>query len=418
MSRAQQEKEYWMQFLDVLEGLRIHGFPDELITVRRYEILQRFIDGVSDPTLRQELTVVYAVGSYLTNPPTVESLRFTTRQLQRHRRTASKPYDHMYAMRSRPHLFLSEKMVHPAPGLPQNMLPPNPGQREAKPQMAPPGPASVKQSPSPQQPARVIPQGACFNCVLPGHIARECPNRDQARKPVARAVPDDRVNLCESNVASACSGPLFCVNCGMTEHSASQCQNVSVREDLAYSLWAEQPPAPQTLSDSEMVFMLRPAEVAHVTTPLTITCGKIQVQTSPEPTTFNLSGRTMMSVRLLLAIERKTRPEHTIDTLIDKIIANENCRQLTLRQSEEWQVKGVTSTYHAYSPIPVRVCIDGVDMCFEATVITDAFPLESAWERKSCVATTSILKNHRVKRGLMSARRSWYHSWFQTLLKC
>ena len=48
MSRIQQEKEDWMQFLDALEGLRTQGFPNEPITTRRYEILQRFTDGVSD----------------------------------------------------------------------------------------------------------------------------------------------------------------------------------------------------------------------------------------------------------------------------------------------------------------------------------------------------------------------------------
>ena len=119
---------------------------------------------------------------------------------------------------------------------------------------------------------------------------------------------------------------------------------------------------------------LRPAEAAHVATPLTVTCGKIQIQTNPEPTTFDPSGRTIMSARLLLAVERETHSELTIDALIEEITANENCRQLTLPQPEEWQKKGVTSTYHAYSPIPVKVCIDGVDMRFGATIITDAFP--------------------------------------------
>ena len=56
MSRVQQDKEDWMQYLDALEGLRTQGFPDELITVRRYEILQRFTDGVRDPKLRRELS--------------------------------------------------------------------------------------------------------------------------------------------------------------------------------------------------------------------------------------------------------------------------------------------------------------------------------------------------------------------------
>ena len=167
MARIQQGKEDWMQFLDGLEGLPTQGFPAEPIATCRCEILQRFIDDVSDPTLRQELTVVYAAESYLTDPPTVESLRFTTLQIQRHRLTTSKPYDPRYAMRSSPHFFMPGKMVHPAPGLPQNVLPPNLGQRDAKQsQGVPPGPALVKQAPIPQQPARVIPQGKCYNCGL------------------------------------------------------------------------------------------------------------------------------------------------------------------------------------------------------------------------------------------------------------
>ena len=55
MSRVQQEKEDWMQYLDALDGLRTQGFPDEPITTKRYEIVQRFTDGVRDPILRQEL---------------------------------------------------------------------------------------------------------------------------------------------------------------------------------------------------------------------------------------------------------------------------------------------------------------------------------------------------------------------------
>ena len=80
MSRVQREKEDWMQYLEALEGLRTQGEP---ITTKRYEILQSFTDDVRDPILRQELAVVYAAENYMTvEPPTVEALRFTTRQLQ------------------------------------------------------------------------------------------------------------------------------------------------------------------------------------------------------------------------------------------------------------------------------------------------------------------------------------------------
>ena len=59
ISRVQQEKEEWMQYLDALEGLRTREFPHEPITTKRYETLQRFTDGVGDPILSQELAVLY-----------------------------------------------------------------------------------------------------------------------------------------------------------------------------------------------------------------------------------------------------------------------------------------------------------------------------------------------------------------------
>ena len=82
-TRQQSDREDWVQYLDALDGLRSHGFPDEPVTTRRFEILQRFIEGVRNPILRRELSIIYASETTVTEPPTVESLRFTTRQLQR-----------------------------------------------------------------------------------------------------------------------------------------------------------------------------------------------------------------------------------------------------------------------------------------------------------------------------------------------
>ena len=68
--------------------------------------------------------------------------------------------------------------------------------------------------------------------------------------------------------------------------------------------------------------MIRPAEAAHVATPVTITCGKIQRQRIVEPTTFDQSGRTIKSIRLLQAVEREQRLELTIESLVDEISNN------------------------------------------------------------------------------------------------
>ena len=123
-TRQQSDIEDWMQYLEALEGLRSQGFPDEPVTTRRSEILQRFIEVVRDAILRRELSIIYASETTVTDPPTVESLRFRTRQLQRTKPKSAQPYDPLYAVRSRPHPFVPlspNKLV-----VPQGVLPPPP----------------------------------------------------------------------------------------------------------------------------------------------------------------------------------------------------------------------------------------------------------------------------------------------------
>ena len=74
-----------MKFLDALERLRHQAYPTEDMVTRRYEILQRFIEGVRNPDLRRNLATMYAHERYLEEPPTVEELRFATQQYLRTR---------------------------------------------------------------------------------------------------------------------------------------------------------------------------------------------------------------------------------------------------------------------------------------------------------------------------------------------
>ena len=84
-TRNQNSEEDYMQYLDALEGLRSQGYPNEEVTIRRYEIMQRFIEGVRNFELKRNLALMYAPEQYVEAPPTVEALRFTVQQYLRMR---------------------------------------------------------------------------------------------------------------------------------------------------------------------------------------------------------------------------------------------------------------------------------------------------------------------------------------------
>ena len=133
--------------------------------------------------------------------------------------------------------------------------------------------------------------------------------------------------------------------------------------------------ATQTLSTaSGRVLMLRPADQATVNAPLTVTCGTKQVQTGLESTTFDPSGRTLLSVHLVLASEQQKRPDLTLEKLKLELASNSAFKKISLPLPKDWYTEGEAITCTAYTPVPVHDNIDGVDMKFDASVVVDVFP--------------------------------------------
>ena len=358
--RSQLEREDLMQYLDALEGLRSQGFPDEPITTRRYEILHRFMDGVSDPVLQRELTVVLATEAYLADPPTVESFRFTVQELQRSRHQ-QQPRD-PGCNETVPYQCLQSDQVPGSPVAPQHESLSPLARRSAR---LPMPAASVhtapeyRQTATLEQSARCL-QSACARRKLVVHL------------PVHILDPDSEP---QQGAAAAVPAPVVPVKSCTTEVSAD-CPTLSIQSETFSSRAEEKKTeATQTVSTgSDRVLILRPADQATVNAPLTVTCGTKQVQTGLKSATFDPSGRTLLSVHLVLASEQQIRPDLTLEKLKLELASNPAVKRISLPLPKEWYTEGEASTCTAYSPVPVHANTDSVDMKFDASVVVDVFP--------------------------------------------
>ena len=213
------------------------------------------MDGVSDPVLQRELTVVYATEAYLTDPPTVEALRFTVQELQR-RRHQQQPCNPR-STESGPYQSLQGEEV-PAASVHTNPV--------------------CRQDATSSQRSRCV-ESACSRRKLVVHSAERRQIQDPDSKPrqvaaTASSAPAAPVKSCTTDVFADCPT------------SSIQSETFSSRAEVE-----EKADAAQTAPTAyDRVLLLRPADQPTVNAPLTVTCGTKQVQTSLASTTIDPSG--------------------------------------------------------------------------------------------------------------------------------
>ena len=83
MTREQRSDENLMQILDALESLRSKGYPEDTAVSRRYEIMQRFIQGVQSSEFHRVLVEKFSEAKFMDDPPTEEELRFLAQEYSR-----------------------------------------------------------------------------------------------------------------------------------------------------------------------------------------------------------------------------------------------------------------------------------------------------------------------------------------------
>ena len=179
----------------------------------------------------------------------------------------------------------------------------------------------------------------------------------------------------QQGAAAATPVPAASLTSCTTEVSAG-CPTLSIQSEISGPGAEEKKTdATHTLSTaSGRVLLLRPADQATVNAPLTVTCGTKQVQTGLESATFDPSGRTLLSVHLVLASEQQIRQDLTLEKLKLELASNPAVKRISLPLPKKWYIEGEASTCTAYSPVPVHANIDGVDMKFDASVVVDVFP--------------------------------------------
>ena len=380
-TRNQSDNEDYMQYLDALEGLRSQGFPNEDVTVRRYEIMQRFIEGVRSFELKRNLALMYAQEQYVDTPPTVEALRFTVQQYL-HMRGPIRSENYPAPQQHQEPLLASHQNPIPAaaPQAPNGQLPPQP--------------VAVRQQPP--KPSR-----ACVNCGDPSHFVADCTLKDRARKPVPQLITSCRTNpagewSCPSNsqgmnndvvpaALPAQAPPTLRVTFDCTGNTASECmvpESAATEEQVKAAWYAPVANSADIIDTDDQIRVISISEEGGPSRPVVVTCGEKQILTTLEAPAPDCT-ETLISIHLLLSAEQKARPNLTMAQLKEELCRNTSLtiasRPLPHFTKDDETKLAQIHKVKTIAPVPIAITVDGVDMKFDAIVVLEGHFLQGLY---------------------------------------
>ena len=323
---------------------------------------------------------MYAPEQYVEAPPTVETLRFSVQQLLRMR--GSSRSDNYPVAHPQPQQANQQPNQSPAAHPPAQNI-----------QQQPPQQPAAYQQPA-QQPAayRQQPQRACFNCGDPSHFVVDCPLKDHSLKRVQQ-----QVNSCHTNPSGGWTCPsqphgmncevfpaslptqgtfAFCINCGRTGHSASECmapEHMKQEEQVRAAWYASPPNQLDSVEQDDQVRVISVAEAGGPSRPIVVTCGEKQVLTTLEAAAPNCT-ESLISIHLLLSAEQKLRPALTLAAQLKEELCRNTKYTIAARPLPHFDREDETKLapiqkVETISPVPVAINVDGVDMKFDAIIV-------------------------------------------------
>ena len=230
----------------------------------------------------------------------------------------------------------------------------------------------------------------------PSHFVIDCPLKDRARKQVQQQVNSCHTNPCGgwtfpsqphgmNNEVYPASLPIqgtvaFCINCGCTEHSASECMAPEHprQEEHSRAAWYASPTSHfNAITQDDQVRVLSVAEAGGPSRPVIVTCGEKQVLTTLEAPAPNCI-ETLISIHLIISAEQKSRPELTLAQLKEELCRNMHKYTIAARPLPHFARENETKLapvqkVKTISPVPVAINIDGVDIKFDAIVVIEGY---------------------------------------------